>query len=106
MIWSLKNNFTKNSIQTFIEFEITTECSLSGTEVFVLILKNPKLITDQWGNRFQQSILQANSYRYTYISETEKQVLTSTGAGFSTSSYITLGFVVIAVIFQYKSILN
>lgn len=100
MQWKIKDNFTKNAIKTSIEFGITVDCSLSGAEIFVLIFDFPRNIEDIWGNKFQQKILQANSFTYYYVSQAEAQIVAGAGGSFSMSSLATLGIVILSSIFQ------
>ena len=100
MQWKILDNFTKNALIKSIEFEITVDCSLRGTEIFVLMFNSPLLIKDVWGNKFQQKVLRTASFKYYYVSSTEAQMVAGAGDSFSMSSLATLGIVAISVVFQ------
>ena len=101
MQWKILDNFTKDALITSIEFGITVDCNLRGTEIFVLMFNSPWLIEDIWDNKFQQKVLQTASFKYYYVSAAEAQMVAGAGDSFSMSSMATLGIVAVSVVFQY-----
>lgn len=101
--WSTYGNLTKTPYLTTILFNFTITCSLSGAEIFVLAILKPNKIIDIWGNKFQQTILQAKAFEYFYMSESEAAIVAGAGSSFSLSSLATFAIVAVALIFQYFS---
>ena len=84
-----------------IKTKVNLKCSLKGSEQYVVtFFSSEKPITDLANNNLTTKVLIANAIRYLYISESEKQVIASSGEAFSASGLITLGLTVGIIMFQ------
>jgi len=98
--WRLNKTLTPEQTINSIPISITVACSLTGSESFVVVFKNPTLIKDIANNAFQQTYLTASASRYSFIPASEGEAVAASGATISAASLLTLGLVIGMVALQ------
>ncbi len=89
-----------NQTITILPIAVTVACSLTGSETFAVVFRQPSLFKDVAGNSFQQPYLTVAARRYSYISTSELQAVQASGATISAASLISLGLVIGVIALQ------
>lgn len=98
-------NFTAFTHFTRFLVQGVVACSLKGkTEVVYVRFEKPSLIKDLSNNALSTQLLQANTIRYVYVSDSQAAAISGAGTSFTATSLLTFGLVLGASLLQSAAV--